>query len=244
MNARSSLQNRTSTQVAVSNQCPWSTRPKRKRSTTFAPEGSINRYYDPSTDQFLSVDPDVQTTDQPYVYTGDDPLNRTDPLGLGPQADSALLSALKELLVRESALKKDATQANIAAVKALSNRVLTDESTVNRSNTQAMNSATGSLTTQVPSQVSSAQSEQNAASVCESQASSIIKDGSIVGGATSLGAGAIGGSKTFLSWLLDGAGEAVAGDTAPETEGWSVLFYGAAILVATQIIGVSYAASC
>jgi len=223
---------------------PWSPPSSWSRSTTFTSACLINRYYDPSTDQFLSVDPDVQTTDQPYVYTGDDPLNRTDPLGLGPQADSALLSALKELLVRESALKKDATQANIAAVKALSNRVLTDESTVNRSNTQAMNSATGSLTTQVPSQVSSAQSEQNAASVCESQASSIIKDGSIVGGATSLGAGAIGGSKTFLSWLLDGAGEAVAGDTAPETEGWSVLFYGAAILVATQIIGVSYAASC
>lgn len=77
----------------------------------------LNRYYDPSTDQFLSVDPDVQTTDQPYVYTGDDPLNRTDPLGLGPQADSALLSALKELLVRESALKKDATQANMGLLK-------------------------------------------------------------------------------------------------------------------------------
>jgi RHS repeat-associated protein len=42
----------------------------------------INRYYDPSTDQFLSVDPDVVTTDQPYVFTNDDPLNATDPLGL------------------------------------------------------------------------------------------------------------------------------------------------------------------
>jgi hypothetical protein len=30
----------------------------------------------------LSVDPDVATTGQPYVYTGDDPLNATDPLGL------------------------------------------------------------------------------------------------------------------------------------------------------------------
>ena len=38
---------------------------------------SINRYYDPSTDQFLSVDPDVQQTDQPYVFTNDDPLNST-----------------------------------------------------------------------------------------------------------------------------------------------------------------------
>lgn len=42
----------------------------------------INRYYDPSTDQFLSVDPDVAETGQPYAFTGDDPLNATDPLGL------------------------------------------------------------------------------------------------------------------------------------------------------------------
>ena len=43
---------------------------------------SINRYYDPSTDQFLSVDPLVDQTGQPYVYINDNPLNATDPLGL------------------------------------------------------------------------------------------------------------------------------------------------------------------
>jgi hypothetical protein len=42
----------------------------------------VGRYYDPSTDQFLSVDPDVAETGQPYAFTGDDPLNATDPLGL------------------------------------------------------------------------------------------------------------------------------------------------------------------
>jgi hypothetical protein len=41
----------------------------------------INRYYDPTTDQFLSVDPKVSQTDQPYVFAGDSPLNATDPLG-------------------------------------------------------------------------------------------------------------------------------------------------------------------
>jgi hypothetical protein len=41
----------------------------------------INRYYDPATDQFLSIDPDVAQTDQPYVFTNDDPLNAEDPLG-------------------------------------------------------------------------------------------------------------------------------------------------------------------
>jgi hypothetical protein len=45
-------------------------------------ESIINRYYDPATSQFLSVDPIVATTDQPYVFTNDNPLNATDALGL------------------------------------------------------------------------------------------------------------------------------------------------------------------
>jgi hypothetical protein len=42
----------------------------------------VGRYYDPSTDQFLSIDPDVAETGEPYAFTDDDPLNATDPLGL------------------------------------------------------------------------------------------------------------------------------------------------------------------
>ncbi len=42
----------------------------------------VNRYYDPSTGQFLSVDPLVGITDQPYQYAGGDPINGSDPLGL------------------------------------------------------------------------------------------------------------------------------------------------------------------
>jgi RHS repeat-associated protein len=53
-----------------------------EQAITNAPDGRIDRYYDPSTDQFLSIDPDVAETGQPYAFTGDDPLNATDPLGL------------------------------------------------------------------------------------------------------------------------------------------------------------------
>lgn len=42
----------------------------------------INRYYDPGTDQFLSVDPAVAQTNQAFVFVNDNPLNATDPLGL------------------------------------------------------------------------------------------------------------------------------------------------------------------
>jgi RHS repeat-associated protein len=40
------------------------------------------RDYDPGTGQFLSVDPAVDSTRQPYAYTGNNPLLRTDPSGL------------------------------------------------------------------------------------------------------------------------------------------------------------------
>ena len=42
----------------------------------------INRYYDPATGEFLSVDPLQSTTLAKYVYVDDDPLNGADPYGL------------------------------------------------------------------------------------------------------------------------------------------------------------------
>jgi RHS repeat-associated protein len=41
-----------------------------------------NRYYDPSAASFMSVDPLVSLTQEPYGYVNDDPVNGTDPLGL------------------------------------------------------------------------------------------------------------------------------------------------------------------
>ena len=42
----------------------------------------INRYYDPTTGQFLNRDPLTAITGQPYAYAGDDPVNYSDPTGL------------------------------------------------------------------------------------------------------------------------------------------------------------------
>lgn len=50
--------------------------------TTPEPDGSINRYYDPGTGEFLTVDPLVDQTGQAYQYTGGDPVNASDPSGL------------------------------------------------------------------------------------------------------------------------------------------------------------------
>jgi RHS repeat-associated protein len=40
------------------------------------------RYYDPATAQFLTLDPEVNSTHTPYAYTADNPVNLTDLTGL------------------------------------------------------------------------------------------------------------------------------------------------------------------
>jgi RHS repeat-associated protein len=67
----------------------------------------INRYYDPSTAQFLSVDPDVAQTEQPYAYTADDPLNASDPLGL-----KATKHKKKKAVVKKKKKKKESPAAS------------------------------------------------------------------------------------------------------------------------------------
>ena len=42
------------------------------------------RWYDPGTGQFMSTDPLVDQTLQPFAYAGDDPANGSDPTGLSP----------------------------------------------------------------------------------------------------------------------------------------------------------------
>src|SRR5579863_8640642 len=41
----------------------------------------VARWYDPGTGQFMSVDPDLAETDQPYAFADDDPVNASDPTG-------------------------------------------------------------------------------------------------------------------------------------------------------------------
>jgi hypothetical protein len=43
---------------------------------------SFRRYYDPTTGQFISVDPAVDETEAPYAYVNGDPTNAIDPDGL------------------------------------------------------------------------------------------------------------------------------------------------------------------
>ncbi len=42
----------------------------------------VNRYYDPATSQFMTIDPMSSVTGEPYAAFGDNPVNAQDPLGL------------------------------------------------------------------------------------------------------------------------------------------------------------------
>jgi RHS repeat-associated protein len=42
----------------------------------------VNRYYDPVTAQFMSIDPELGVTGEPYQYADDDPVSLMDPSGL------------------------------------------------------------------------------------------------------------------------------------------------------------------
>ena len=53
-----------------------------RRSRTRKSRCAVHRYYDPTTDQFLTVDPVLAKTGQPYAFAGNNPLNASDPLGL------------------------------------------------------------------------------------------------------------------------------------------------------------------
>ena len=53
-----------------------------RRSRTRRARCAVHRYYDPATDQFITVDPALATTGQPYAFAGNNPINATDPLGL------------------------------------------------------------------------------------------------------------------------------------------------------------------
>jgi hypothetical protein len=63
-------------------QRPSSGRPRTVELRQKARGVCVARWYDPGTGQFVSVDPELAETDQPYAYAGDDPVNGSDPSGL------------------------------------------------------------------------------------------------------------------------------------------------------------------
>ena len=63
----------------------WSTSVSDWRDRTCTKDRTMNRYYDPASGQFLSVDPDLGTTGTPFAYATDNPISNVDSLGLAPR---------------------------------------------------------------------------------------------------------------------------------------------------------------
>ena len=57
---------------------PWSARVSGPTTIEHPPGRTVHRYYDPVTGQFVSVDPLVSQTEQPYIYADDNPVNEVD----------------------------------------------------------------------------------------------------------------------------------------------------------------------
>jgi RHS repeat-associated protein len=55
----------------------------------------INRYYDPQTGQFISIDPEASVTGQPYEYASADPVSANDPNGLASPKTLCLTNSIR-----------------------------------------------------------------------------------------------------------------------------------------------------
>ena len=57
----------------------------------------VNRYFDPTTAQFISVDPDLNATGQPYEYASDQPQSEFDPLGTKTTKQSTIWAQILDM---------------------------------------------------------------------------------------------------------------------------------------------------
>jgi len=83
-----------------------------------------HRYYDPATEQFLSVDPLVNQTGTPYAYTGGDPVNRSDPSGLCNDVQGVHVYDGSCTGVQLTQIKQAAVQARAAGVATACSNVI------------------------------------------------------------------------------------------------------------------------
>jgi RHS repeat-associated protein len=217
----------------------------------------INRYYDPTTDQFLSVDPKVAQTDQPYVFAGDSPLNATDPLGLsisGTNGESCIsLSACSNPSVQarnQGIWSAAATAAFWAGVKAYQaiQRVAQQDAASNGTHWSASQSAGSPPAIGAPPSTESymgnggpgAPTQQQATQISDSCqiAYGISRDGTVFSAWAGAGSGGIAGVGAGVGWVGEATSTAMAVTTgaAIESAGIAILV-GGMILTGLFLIG-------
>jgi RHS repeat-associated protein len=178
----------------------------------------INRYYDTTTDQFLSIDPEVAATSEPYIFVGDDPLNASDSIGLLPiTGTSETNSETKTIAVAVKKAQKignkiTAVIAKTDATKLTAATILVDVSLGNQ--------ITGAMADSLNGIIAQATSNPNN-SISQTTEDSITR--LLTTGATDLSAvsGAVGSVMTAYNLNDDGENEpeAVVGGVVSWTTG-------------------------
>lgn len=79
----------------------------------------VGRYYDPSTGQFLTVDPLAAQTGAPYAYAWDDPPNVVDRLGLAAQCVGAAAANPTRPIYVDAAVLQSAPAAGVVSAPGL-----------------------------------------------------------------------------------------------------------------------------
>ncbi len=112
----------------------------------------INRWYDPSTGQFLSVDPLVDATGQAYSYAGDDPVNLIDPTGLSDCGVLSLLCDIGDFVIHHPLQTAALVTAGAATVltDGATSGLLVDEVSVVASEDSVTTTISGTLTETAP----------------------------------------------------------------------------------------------
>jgi RHS repeat-associated protein len=91
----------------------------------------INRYYDPATGQFTSLDPQIDQTLQPYAYTAGNPVSESDPTGLAATGGctNAVPSCRYERALNDTyhEMQKITGSRAFRAIRALNNEGFTGE---------------------------------------------------------------------------------------------------------------------
>jgi len=191
---------------------------------------AINRYYDPTTDQFLSIDPNVATTDQPYVFTNDNPLNATDPLGLkGWYCIDGVSQYFEGNKYGKVGTGKCASKPSPRPTRTPKPPAAdgTNSQLANMYNDQASS----------PGQTQNTQATfynpvTGSTYSCQMQANAVIKDGTVLGSAWAAGGGGIS-----AIGMLAGAG-------AVETGGLSIAVAGGVLIFIALTGGLAREATC
>ncbi len=169
------------------------------------------RWYDASTGEFMSLDPKVATTLEPYQYVGNDPLNGSDPSGLS--SCNSKCQEEKKAAADAAEAKKALTKASAAAAVAAA-----AESSYNPNAEQDTVNAEIAGDQAAADVVQTAQAASAAGEGLSINASNLSLSGTLANSANAASR-AYWNSSTVTQWIID------TNDVSADPQGTSALMF-------------------